>query len=48
MNNLTWSNESTTKKIVNKEEPIKTKKKISYKKDIEDLEKVKSRLKEKY
>ncbi len=48
MNNLSWSKESTSKKTIEKEEPPKPKKKISYKKEIEDLEKVKSRLKEKY
>jgi hypothetical protein len=48
MNNLSWSKESTSKKAADKEEPAKQKKKISYKKEIEDLEKIKSRLKEKY
>lgn len=46
MNNLSWSKESSAKPVV-KDEP-KTRKKITYKKEIEDLEKIKSKLKEKY
>lgn len=46
MNNLSWSKSSSTKAVNKIEE--KPKKKISFKKEIEDLEKIKSRLKEKY
>ncbi len=46
MNNLSWSKTSSVKTTSKSEE--KPKKKISYKKEIEDLEKIKSRLEEKY
>jgi thiamine pyrophosphokinase len=47
MNNLTWSGDSAKKKQDVKEES-KTKKKIDYKKDLTDLEKILERIKEKY
>lgn len=47
MNNLTWSGDSGKKKQDAKEES-KTKKKIDYKKDLTDLEKILERIKEKY
>lgn len=46
MNNLSWSKNSSTKTIDKPEE--KSKKKISFKKEIEELEKIKGKLKEKY
>jgi hypothetical protein len=47
MNNLTWSGNSTQKPQEIKED-VKSKKKIDYKKDLVDLEKVLERVKEKY
>jgi hypothetical protein len=47
MNNLSWSGESSEKKTsVKKEDPKK--KKIDYKKEIEDLEKIYQRISVKY
>ena len=47
MNNLTWSGDSSKKKDDIREES-KTKKKIDYKKDLADLEKILEKVKEKY
>jgi hypothetical protein len=47
MNNLSWSKEASPLKQENKIEN-KPRKKISYKKEIEELEKIKSKLKDKY
>lgn len=48
MNNLTWSGKSSEdKKLQTKKEDTK-KKKISYTKEIEDLEKIYTKIKEKY
>lgn len=47
MNNLTWSGSHTGKNQETKGE-IKPKKKIDYKKDLVDLQKILERLKEKY
>lgn len=48
MNNLSWSKESKPKAKDEIKPDNKQKKKISYKKEIEDLEKIKIRLQEKY
>lgn len=47
MNNLTWSGNSTTKISVVKDDP-KTKKKVDYKKEFSDLQKILEKLEEKY
>lgn len=47
MNNLTWSGSPTQKNQETKGE-IKPKKKVDYKKDLIDLQKILERLKEKY
>ncbi len=48
MNNLSWSKNSAVKVENKQQQEEKPKKKISYKKEIEDLAKIKSRLEEKY
>lgn len=48
MNNLTWSSGESSKKTIPVKIEPKPKKKISFKKDIEDLQKLNERLKEKY
>lgn len=47
MNNLTWSGASD-KKAATKQEETKPKKKIDYSKEIADLQKMYTRIKEKY
>ena len=47
MNNLSWG-ESTKKELSKVKEEVKPKKKIDYKKEIVDLEKILERLNEKY
>jgi len=48
MNNLTWSGNNPTKKTETQKDENKAKKKVDFKKELLDLEKVLERVKEKY
>jgi archaellum component FlaC len=48
MNNLTWSGNNPTKKTETRKDENKAKKKVDFKKELLDLEKVLERVKEKY